>query len=95
MVVSPDGPPAAYCVGWRERARETCGTIEPVGTHASYRRRGFATAVIRECFRRMKADGIETVEIASRAEPAIANLLYDALSPTRKREVHKYRKAMR
>ncbi len=95
MVVSPDGQPVAYCVGWRERAREACGTIEPVGTHAAFRRRGFATAVLRECFARMKADGIETVDIASRAEPAVANHLYDALSPSQKRKVYKYRKAMR
>jgi len=40
MVVSPRGQPVAYCVGWRERAREACGTIEPVGTHAAFRRRG-------------------------------------------------------
>jgi len=43
----------------------------------------------------MTADGIETVEIASRAEPAVANDLYDALLPSQKRKAHKYRKAMR
>jgi hypothetical protein len=40
----------------------------------------------------MKANGIHTVEIASRAEPDISNYLYDALSPQTKREVHKYAK---
>ena len=92
MVISPDRQPVAYCVGWHDRAKEQSGYIEPVGTHAAYRQRGFAKAVIRECFARMKANGIRTVEIASRAEPALANLLYDSLSPQTRREVHKYAK---
>lgn len=92
MVISPDNQPVAYCVGWHERAKEHGGYIEPVGTHAAYRRRGFAKAVIRECFTRMKANGINIVEISSRAEPAVANYLYDSLSPKAKREVHKYAK---
>lgn len=91
MVVSPDKSPVAYCVGWHEQAREHCGYIEPVGTHAEYRQRGFAKAMIRECFARMKANGIQIAEIASSAEPDISNLLYDSLSPQTKREVHKYR----
>ena len=94
MVISLEGRPVAYCVGWRERARAEHGFVEPVGTHAEYRRRGFAQAVIRECFARMKADGIRWIEIASRAEPAVANFLYDSLLPTSKREVHKYGKTM-
>jgi ribosomal protein S18 acetylase RimI-like enzyme len=94
MVLAPDGTPVSYCVGWRARVRDDAGLVEPVGTHAEYRRRGFAQAVIRECFTRMKADGIRTVEIASRAEPVVANFLYDSLNPTAKREVHKYEKRM-
>ncbi len=90
VVVSPDKQHVAYCVGWHEKATEDGGYIEPVGTHAAYRRRGFAKAVIRACFARMKANGIRTVEIASRAEPAVSNYLYDSLSPQIKREVHKY-----
>ena len=94
VVVSPEGVYVAYCVGWHETAREGAGYIEPVGTHADYRRRGFASAVIKECFRRMKANGIRTVEIASGAEPNISNYLYDSLEPATKREVHKYAKAV-
>ena len=58
VVVSPEGEHVAYCVGWHDRAKDHAGYIEPVGTHAAYRRRGFASAVIKECFRRMKANGI-------------------------------------
>jgi mycothiol synthase len=93
VVVSPEGMHVAYCVGWHEHALEHAGYIEPVGTHSAYRRRGFATAVIKECFRRMKANGIRTVEIASRAEPNVSNYLYDSLHPQIRREVHKYAKA--
>ena len=75
-----------------ERANDTHGAIEPVGTHADDRRRGFAGAVIRECFVRMQEAGIQQVEIASRVEPDISNHLDDSLLPASKREVHKYRK---
>lgn len=92
MVMSPDGQPVAYCVGWHETAREGYGYIEPVGTHADFRRRGFAKAVITECFARLKANGIHTVEIASDAEPEVSNLLYESLCPATKRDVHKYGK---
>jgi ribosomal protein S18 acetylase RimI-like enzyme len=94
VVVSPEGEHVAYCVGWRENAKPHAGYIEPVGTHAAYRRRGFASAVIKTCFQRMKRDGIRTVEIASRAEPNISNYLYDSLHPATKREVHKYAKSV-
>jgi len=94
VVMSPEGEHVAYCVGWHERADPRAGYIEPVGTHADFRRRGFATAVIRECFSRMKANGVRTVEIASGAEPNISNFLYDSLGPKSKREVHKYAKAV-
>jgi len=90
QVISPEGQPVAYCVGWHERANEHRGYIEPVGTHAAYRQRGFAKAVIRECFARMQANCIDNVEIASTAEPDVANFLYDSLSPQTKREVHIY-----
>ncbi len=93
-VFSPDGQQVAYCIGWHERSKADSGYIEPVGTHAAYRRRGFAKAINKECFGRMKANGIRTVEIASRAEPNVSNFLYDSLSPETKREVHKYGKTV-
>jgi hypothetical protein len=46
--------------------------------------------VIKECFRRLKANGIKTVEIASRAEPNVSNYLYDSLGPMNKRDVDTY-----
>ena len=93
-VISPDKQQVAYCIGWHDRVKEHRGYIEPVGTHPAYRQRGFAKAVNKECFRRMKANNITTVGIASRAEPAVANYLYNSLSPQTKREVHKYAKTV-
>ena len=93
-VLSPEGQQVAYCIGWHERAKAHRGYIEPVATHADYRRRGFAKALSKECFRRMKANGVKTVEIASRAEPDVSNYLYDSLLPQSKREVHKYVKRL-
>jgi ribosomal protein S18 acetylase RimI-like enzyme len=95
MVVSSDGQLVAYCVGWHENAREGHGYIEPVGTHAGFRQRGFAKAVIAECFARLKANGIRFVNIASSAEPDVSNYLYESLSPVSKREVHKYGKQVK
>jgi ribosomal protein S18 acetylase RimI-like enzyme len=93
-VISPDKQHVAYCIGWPDQANDRSGYIEPVGTHAAYRQRGFAKAVIQECFTRMKANGINTVTIASNAEPDVSNFLYDSLSPQTKREVHKYAKTV-
>ena len=73
-------------------AKADSGSIEPVVTHSDYRRRGLAQAVVRECFQRMKAGGIATVRIASVAEPAVGNFLYESLGPTSRQEVHRYRK---
>ena len=91
-VISPDKQQVAYCIGWHDCSKARHGYIESVGTHAEYRQRGFAKAINRECFRRMKANGITTVEIASRAEPNVSNFLYNSLSPQTKREVYKYGK---
>lgn len=92
MVISAEGRPVAYCVGWRDKAKAGHGCVEPVGTHADYRRRGFAKAVVRECLARLKRDGIRTTDIASRAEPDVANFLYESLMPKAKQEVHRYRR---
>jgi len=94
VVISPDKHYVAYCVGWPDPTTVQNGYIEPVGTHAAYRQRGFAKATNKECFRRMHANGITTVHIASMAEPDVSNYLYDSLSPQTKREVYKYAKTV-
>jgi GNAT superfamily N-acetyltransferase len=73
----------AVCFGWVD-LRNMVGELEPVGTHPSYRRRGLATAVIRENFRRMQNLGIFRALIASGAEPNPSNRLYESLHPVDK-----------
>ncbi len=46
----------------------------------------------KRCSTRMKANGIQIAKIGSRAEPDVANFLYDSLHPQIKREVHKFAK---
>jgi GNAT superfamily N-acetyltransferase len=73
----------AVCFGWVD-LRNMVGELEPVGTHPSYRRRGLATAVIRENFQRMKNLGLSRALIASGAEPNPSNRLYESLHPVDK-----------
>jgi len=94
--VTDDGVYAAYCIGWRDPGSDDSGYIEPVGTHSDHRRKGLATAVIKECFSRMHAMGIKMVEIASGADPSkMGNYLYDSLNPCRKRAVLEYVKKVK
>lgn len=88
--VNDKGQLVAYCIGWHDPAKNGAGYVEPVGTHADFRRRGLASAIIKECFIRMKKRGIYVADISSEAEPATANYLYDSLNPTKKIKIHKY-----
>jgi ribosomal protein S18 acetylase RimI-like enzyme len=73
-IVSPMGKYVAYCMGWiNQKTNEGC--IEPVGAHADYRRRGFATALVKECFRRMKSLSVQYVTIGGNSQ------FYDSLKP--------------
>jgi ribosomal protein S18 acetylase RimI-like enzyme len=68
-------------MGWIEENDPQAGYIEPMGTHADYRRRGFATCLAKECFKRLWRKGVKNVSIASHAEPNISNFLYESLNP--------------
>ena len=86
-IVAPDGQHAAYCMGWIN-ARTGQGVIEPVGCHSAHRRRGLATAVIRECMGRMARQGVKWVHIGG------ASPLYDSLRPVQKIESYLWVKAL-
>lgn len=53
----PDGAFAAYCIAWRDDANKV-GEFEPVGTRASYRRKGYGAAVLVEGMRRLREKGM-------------------------------------
>ena len=56
-VMAPDGRFVAGCEALID-ARNGAADIERVCTHSSYRRRGFARAVIQACFHRLQAMGL-------------------------------------
>ena len=90
MIVNPEGGSVAYCMGWIEENDPETGYIEPMGVHSDYRRKGFGTALAKACFRRLGQMGVESVWIASRAEPHISNFLYDSLNPVSIKQSNKY-----
>jgi ribosomal protein S18 acetylase RimI-like enzyme len=90
VIVDARGESVAYCMGWIEENDPSSGYIEPMGTHSDYRRNGLATALAKECFKRLRARGVETVSIASHAEPDVANWLYESLHPVSIRRAYRY-----
>ena len=84
----------AVCFGWIDPVNHA-GEIEPLGTHPHYRRRGLASAVVKECFTRMKAMGITRVWIASGAEPNPSNRLYETFKPVAKQVYERWVKVYR
>jgi ribosomal protein S18 acetylase RimI-like enzyme len=90
VIVNAQGKSVAYCMGWIEENDPTSGTIEPLGTHTDYRRNGFGTALVKECFRRLHDMGVERVSIASYAEPDISNYLYESLNPVSVKRAYRY-----
>ena len=95
VVVNSEGVSVAYCMGWVEEHDDTLGYIEPMGTHADFRRMGFASSLAKECFKRLAARGVKTASIASDAEPNISNFLYESLNPIRIKRGFEYKKVLK
>lgn len=81
--VGSDGGIASACLGWVDE-RNHVGEVEPIATHPSSQQRGFAKAMVTECFKRMKEMGMEYAYIGSGPEPAVGNRLYESLNPAEK-----------
>jgi ribosomal protein S18 acetylase RimI-like enzyme len=90
VVVNLQDESVAYCLGWVEENHPRSGYIEPMGTRTDYRRKGLATALAKECFRRLYGMGVVRVSIASAAEPDISNHLYESLGPVSTRRAYRY-----
>ena len=90
VIVNPQGESVAYCMGWVEENDPKSGYIEPMGVHTDYRRIGFGTALAKECFKRLGNIGVESVWIASQAEPDVSNFLYDSLRPASVKRSYRY-----
>jgi GNAT superfamily N-acetyltransferase len=80
-VMAKDGSFVAGCEALID-ARNAAADIERVCTHSSFRRRGFARAVIQECLYRLRDMGMRNAYIAGYSPEAIA--LYSSLGHTDK-----------
>ena len=94
LVAAPDGRCAAYCMGWIEEHDASKGYVEPMGTHSDFRRMGFASALAKECFKRLHALGVDLAAIASDAEPNISNFLYESLNPSYIKRAYEFKKTL-
>lgn len=90
VIVNHQGKCIAYCMGWVEENNPKSGYIEPMGVHSDYRRKGLGTALAKECFKRLDNLGVESVTIASHAEPNVSNFLYESLTPTSIKRVYRF-----
>jgi GNAT superfamily N-acetyltransferase len=75
-VVAPDGTFVSGCEALID-AHNVLADIERVCTHSRFRRRGFARAVIQECFYRLRDMGLERAYITGYSPEAIG--LYGSL----------------
>jgi ribosomal protein S18 acetylase RimI-like enzyme len=80
IAVAPDGRVAAYCLAWLDDENRA-GELEPVGTHADFRRRGLAAAVCAFALRRLRDEGagLRVVYARGDADYPAPRRLYEAL----------------
>ena len=69
VAVAPDGSIAAYTLAWLDDVN-LVGELEPVGTHADYRRLGLARAVNLFALHRLRDKGATTALVACRGDEA-------------------------
>jgi mycothiol synthase len=92
VAVAPDGRAAAFTViGVDER--NASGLLEPVGTHADFRRMGLARAVIVAALYEMRRLGLRTATVSHDATNRPALELYRSLGFTARHETLGYRYA--
>ncbi len=87
-VVSSTGQVVAFCLAWLDRENRIA-EIDPVGTHPDYRKRGFAKALLTDCFIRLHHNGITKAQIQGFSEAA--KKLYSSLTPAETYEILGYR----
>jgi ribosomal protein S18 acetylase RimI-like enzyme len=80
IAVAPDGRVAAYCLAWFD-GENRAGELEPVGTHADFRRRGLAAAVCAFALQRLRDEGAEVAVVYARGDAAYPapKRLYESL----------------
>jgi len=76
--VAPDGVIASYVNGWIDPVNRI-GDLGPLGAREAYRRRGLTRAVLTECLRRMKAQGMNRVCVSTTITNTPARRLYESI----------------
>ncbi len=90
VIVNNEGKAVAYCMGWVDEVDSKKGHIEPMGVHSEFRRNGFGSVLVKECFKRLNSLGVIEATIASEAEPDISNFLYDSMKPVKVKKAYEY-----
>jgi mycothiol synthase len=72
---APSGDAAACAIAWPDPVSGV-GNFEPVATHPAYRRRGFATAVLRDGCRRLRDAGLTAAIVRTPQHNDAAIALY-------------------
>jgi GNAT superfamily N-acetyltransferase len=88
-VVDRNGLHISSCVAFIDY-KNNYAEIEKVCTHTEYRRKGFAEAVIRECFKRLYSEGIQYAYITGYSTGAKS--LYDKLGAIKTKNWFQYSK---
>jgi ribosomal protein S18 acetylase RimI-like enzyme len=80
IAVAPDGRVAAYCLAWLDDENRV-GELEPVGTHADFRRLGLARAVCAFALYRLAKEGAAHAVVYPRGDDAYPapKILYESL----------------
>lgn len=68
VIISPDGDLAAYCVGSIDEDNPTIGTLDPIGTHPDYQRRGLSSALIAHGLSVLKSKGLQYAQFGTSSE---------------------------
>jgi mycothiol synthase len=91
VAVAPEGRVAAFTVIWLDPLNRV-GNFAPVGTHAAFRRRGLARAVMLEGLARMHASGMRSATVEYDATNAAAAALYAGIGFVKRFETFGYRR---
>lgn len=80
IAVATDGRIAAYCLAWLDEENRV-GELEPVGTHADFRRQGLAAAVCTFALRRLAQEDASLAVVYARgdADYPAPKALYESL----------------
>lgn len=89
IAVAPGERVAAFALGWYD-AHNRVGELEPVGTHADFRGRGLAKAVVGEALRRFQARDAQHVIVYVESDNHAAQALYRAAGFQQRNTIRPY-----